>query len=451
MAAQRNTVQLGATLLVVFLLFFLILLWLPHTLLAGPTRTLRVRFPQAMPLPMLQEGSKVLVAGRPVGSVTALALEPMPQRLDDPASTQDLYLLVTAKIDARLSLKRDCRIRAIGEVLGGAGSLTIDVGAAVDEADLSAILEGAPPGGFGAYLESLGKELDGDDPHTLLGQIKSQLDPGRADSLMAKVHLSMDDLNAVTRQINAQLDPGRRHAMLAKLHETMDHLNAVTAVLREQMDVDRPDAAISKVGQALDALNHGLNNVVTVLDENRWPLHETMVSLASAAGKVDSRIVESIAEQVDARNAAGLVAKLHQSMDQLNLTLENFGVVSETTRQVIVLNRENLNRLLVNFKETSDHLKSAAKYILRHPWRLLNEPKEIEIKQQAIFDAARNFAEAATRLDDAAAQLRALADVHGGQIPEDDADLARIRAALRQSFEKFGQAEKALWRELNVR
>ncbi len=450
MPAQRNAVRLGATLIAVFLLFFAIVLWLPQTVVGGPARKIRVRFPQALPLPPLQEGSKVLVAGRPVGHVARLSLEEMPASAGGSGPT-DLYLVVTARIDERLRLRKDCRIRAVGEVLGGAGSLTIDVGSDPQPADLDAVLDGDPPGGFGAYLEALGRELDGANPRSLLGQIKTQMDPAAAASLMAKLHRSMDDLNDISRRAAVELDADQKRTLLAKLHETMDGMNAATAALREEMAADRPAALLGKTHAAFDALNAGLRTVVAMLEENRRPLHESVLHVQSTADKLDTRIAESIAQQTDIRNEAGLAAKLNLAMDRLNRAMSDVGDLTSTTRDVIVLNRENLNRLLVNFKETSDHLKSAAKYILRHPWRLFNKPDATEAKQQAIFDAARNFADAATRLEDASAQLRALADLHQGRIPADDEDLARLRVQLQQTFEKFQQAEKSLWTELGVR
>lgn len=451
MPTQRNAFRLGTTLIVCFLLFLAIVLWLPQTLTGGPTRSIRVRFSQAQPLPTLEEGSKVLVAGRPVGKVTKLVLEEQSTKPDDPKSAHDLYLVVTAKVDRHVTLRKDCRIRAVGEVLGGAGSLTIDVGADPAEADLSGILEGQPPGGFGAYLEALGKELDGNNPQSLLGQVKRQLNPDEAASLMAKLHKSMDDLNTVTASVSKQLSPAERAGLLAKLLTTMDNINAATGSLRDQFADGRSDVVLAKVHSALDSLNVGLRTVTAMLEENRSPINETMQHVASTATKLDTRIAESLAQELDTRNSAGLMFKLNTAAERFNTSLKDISEITQTTRDVVVLNRENLNKMIANFKETSDHLKGAAKYILAHPWRLMKEPGVTETKQQAIFDAARNFAEAATRLEDATAQLKALSDLHNGNVPSDNADLVRIRTDLQTTFQKFGEAEAALWKQLEVR
>lgn len=451
MPEQRNAARLGAFLILVFVLFFGILLWLPSAATGGGKVPFQVRFPQGMPLPTLQDGGKVLVAGRPVGAITECALkelEVVPGKAD---AGRALYLVVRGEIDRSVPLRSDCKVRAVGEVLGGAGSLSIDAGDAAAPADLTAMLEGAAPGGFGAYLESLGKELDGSNPRSLMGQIKGQLDPAQAASLMAKLHKSMDDLNAVSRSVAVQLDGAQKASMLAKLHATLDHVNVTTAALRDQFASGNPEVALGKVHAALDTLNRGLATTADMLGENRQPIRDTIGHVASTAAKIDTRVVENIAVQTDPRNHDGLVFKLHTAMDELNNSLTDVRIVAKTAREVVVLNRENLNRTLTNFKHTSDYLKAAAREVRARPWVLLREPTVSDLKEQAIYEAARNFSDAASRLDDAAAQLKALAELHNGNIPGDDQDLAAIRAQLNETFSRYKLAEDGLWKELNVR
>src|SRR5215470_1892498 len=157
MASDRNAVKLGTTLIIVFVLFLAIMLWLPQTWFSGAKKKLHVRFSQSLPLPTLQEGSKVLVAGRPVGQVTEVELRRMKIHPKDPSPGEEQYLIVNAKSDKVLPFYKDCKIRAVGEVLGGNGSVSIDLGTSDEPADLNAILEGSPPGGFSAYLDTVGK------------------------------------------------------------------------------------------------------------------------------------------------------------------------------------------------------------------------------------------------------------------------------------------------------
>ncbi|MFO0972857.1 MAG: hypothetical protein U1A27_05375 [Phycisphaerae bacterium] len=442
MAEQRNAARLGAVLILVFGLFLAILLWLPGATRGGATVPFRVRFPQGLPLPTLDAGSKVLVAGRPVGTVTHLSFEQM---------DREYYLVVAGKIDNSIPLRRDCKIRAVGEVLGGVGSLVVDIGTDPQPADLSVVLDGAPPGGFGAYLEALGKELDGANPKSLLGRIKTQLDADQAASLVAKLHKSLDDLNAISHGAAVQLDPAQQASLIAKLHVTLDHVNATTAALRGQLAERNPDAILGKVHVALDSLNAGLRTTVAMLDENRRPIADTLSHVQSTAAKVDTRIVENIARETDASASDSLMAKLHQTVNGLNTSLKDMQIIAKTAREVVVLNKENLNRTLSNFKQTSDHLKAAAREVRARPWVLLREPSVTDLKEQAIYEAARNFSDAASRLDDAAAQLKTLAELHNGAVPGDDKDLVAIRAQLEETFARFKQAEDGLWQKLNVR
>jgi ABC-type transporter Mla subunit MlaD len=451
MPAERNAVKLGTTLIVVLVLFLIIMVWLPQTLTAGAMQELRVRFPQSLPLPTLQKGSKVLVAGTPAGYVTGVDLERMAIKPGEPGSGEELYLVVSAKIEKAVAPRKDCVIKAVGDVLGGGGSLTLDVGTAAEPVDLKAILDGAAPGGFGAYLEMLGRELDASNPRSMLGMVKTQLDADKTGSIMAKLQTSMNDLNAITRSVSTQLDPAQQRSLMAKLSQTMDEINATTGTLRQQFEAGRGDSVLARIMAALDTLNGGLRSAAAILDENRRPIGETVQHVASAAGKLDTRIIDPIAEQLDVRNTAGLMAKINVAMDDVNKSLKDINVVTDTTKTIIVLQRENISQMILNLKQMSDHLKSAAKYILAHPWRLLKEPGVTETKQQAIFDAARNFAEAAASLDDVSSQLKALNDLYSGQIPANDPDLPRIRAELQTTFQKFKEAEGALWKQLNVR
>ncbi len=451
MPAERNAVKLGTTLIVIFLLFFGILLWLPNSLGSGPMQTFKVRFPQEWALPTLIKDSKVLVAGRPVGKVTDIKLEEMAIDPEQASRGTDLYLVVSAKMEKAVELKKDCQIRAVGEVLGGNGTLLVDVGSSAADADLTRVLNGASPGGFNAYLDNLGRELDANNPHSMLGLIKYQLMADKQGTVMAKLQLSMDDLNAVTRSAALQLDPEQKRSLMAKLERTLDEINATTGSLRTQFDAGRPDVVMGKVHKALDTLNGGLQTAATILEENKVPINQIVKHLESTSAKLDTRVVESIADQVDTRNASGIVAKVNVAMDDLNKALKDITVVTGTTREVVVYNKDNVNTILLNFRQVSEQIKGAARYVAAHPWVIFREPSATASKQQAIFDAARSFAEAAQSLDDATSQLKSLADMNNGQIAADNPELPKIRTEIEATFAKFKQAESSLWRALDVK
>lgn len=188
-----------------------------------------------------------------------------------------------------------------------------------------------------------------------------------------------------------------------------------------------------------------------MLDENRAPITQTVGHVRHTAQTLDERIASRIAEQLDVNNAASLMAEVHAAMDKLNESLQNVDKMTGTGRELIVSNKDTINKTVANLKETSDHLKAGIKEVARNPWRLLYKPTDQESKELKVFDAARSFADAAASLDDAVTRLKGLVDSRGGEIRSDDKDLVSIRDALQHSVEQFNQAEQALWKQLDVR
>ena len=214
----------------------------------------------------------------------------------------------------------------------------------------------------------------------------------------------------------------------------------VVQALTQQFDDGEPDVLLTKLHFAIDSINGSLESVKRVLASGEGPITRTLANVEETS--------VHISEQTDPDRPDSLMAYFRTASVKINASLEDMNTVTKTTRDVMVLNRENINRMLVNFKESSDHIKTGVKYVLRNPWRLLNPPDPNEIREQAILDAARSFAEAATRLDDATAQLKALSELHNGMIPFNDPDLEQLRSELKATQEKYQQAEAKLWAEL---
>ncbi len=467
MPKQRNAFRLGLTMIAIMVLFVGVLFFIAGQRVGGQRFTVRFAHDDSA-LPILKPGGEVRCGGKQVGRIRRAELREAPPaqlRPGQPASRPragkpipQLYLYIEAEVDQAVGLRKDCRVVAEGPALGGSGWLVIESrGTSADVVTETDVLRGEPPGGFAALTKKLNElaasmqgELDAARAGSLMATIKAELDAANATSLLGKIHRSVDDLNFITATMNLQFDTREQAALLAKLHQSLNHVNEITGQLREQISPARQDAIIAKVHTALDSLNAGLGSAVGMLDESRQPLRDTIAHVRSTSEKLDARIAEQLARQLDPDNAASLLAKIHLGIDRMNASLADINQMTDATRQVIVLNREKVDELLGNFKETSDHLKAASKDIRRNPWRLLYRPTLEETKQLDIFDAARAFAEAATQLDDAVAELRALADMQQGQLRADDPQLLRIRSQLQQTFEKFSKAEAALWRQLNI-
>ena len=91
-----------------------------------------------------------------------------------------------------------------------------------------------------------------------------------------------------------------------------------------------------------------------------------------------------------------------------------------------------------------EDLKFATAEIRRSPWRLLYKPRPGEVANSTLFDAARDFAEGANDMSDAATALRdALKDPKA-----DPKEIQKLMNQLDDSFGKFTKVEDELWKRV---
>ena len=446
MPEERNAFKLGLTMILFLVLLVAILVFFAPR--GGGDVTFTVRYPHNRLTTVLKPGGLVRCGGDTVGSIVSLDLK----EIEDPTSgVPTLFTLIRFRVDSRIGLREDCRITPVGPLLGEGGQLVIQ-----DRGDGKVLAEGATiEGNPGADLTNLmqmvADQLDVKEPGSLMAMIRSQLDGGDPRSMIGKILKSLDDVNAVTAALSREFDDREKATLVVKIHGIIDHLNEATQLLRDQMDQSRDAALMSKLNRTLDTLGGGLETVVAMLEENREPLTQTVASIRNTSEILERQIAARIAEQLDLSNAAGLLAKIHVSIDRLGRSLEDIKAITGASREVIVLNKEQISGMVSNFKETSDHLKGAAQEIRRSPWRLFYQPTVEEAAQANVFDAARAFSDAAGKLDDAAARLQAVQAAAGPEAPIRDEELSRLRGQLEQTFSNFVKAEAALWEQLKIK
>jgi len=442
---KRNAFKVGLVTIIVTTTAFVLLIWLSKGI-GGDSQPITIRFRVNPNMPTLAPGSVILVGGKPVGKVTEADLD-----IQNPPNDgkQLIFLEVVAEIRADLKVYEDATAVAEGPPLGGDGLIKLDLGRSNKPLEKGKAIEGADPGGFGAILAALQGELDGADPTSLLGQIKVQLDARSEDSLMAGILKSIHDINSMTAAMSRELSPEQKEALLAKIHGIVSNLNNATAELQAQMQAEKPGALLGKLHGAFDSVNDSLSVVARMLHEGEPVVQRSLAHVESTADKLDNRIAESVAAQLDASRADSLIAKVNLAADRFNESLADLNRVTGTTRDLVVLHRETIDKFILNLKETSEHLKGASKYVLANPSVLFKAPPDT--RQKSILDAARNFAEAANRVDDSTARLSALRELHPTGLPADNPDLARISLELQGAMTKFKKAEEVLWKELGVK
>ncbi len=451
MPAERNTFRLGLTIIVIFILFLGVLWFLAPR--GGGDLAFEVRFPHNSFATVLKPGGAVTCGGQTIGSITEISLREMPDPDEQAGSTSrpaadNLYTVIAVKVQGQLGLRRDCRIEPAEQLLGGLGTLAIrDRGLGEPLAEGS-VIDGAAVSSIADLTRMLGDQLDPANKAGLLALVQGQLDAGDARSLVGKIHRSLDDVNAMTGGLADEFDPRQRAALLGKLHEIMNNVNQTTASLRSEMDAGSSQAAAARVHEILTGINTGLRTVNGILDENREPVRETLAHVRDTARTIDTGIAAPLAEQVRLGNTTGLMAKIHQVLDRLGGSMADVNSITAEFRKLVTLNSGKIDALIDNVAVASAGLKNMVRDVALNPWTLMHSPTAVETAEVNLFGAARNFSDAAARLDNAIARLEALSKVDPAHASPED--VSRLRVELREAREQFTEAEQALWKRLNV-
>jgi len=260
---------------------------------------------------------------------------------------------------------------------------------------------------------------------------------GGLDQAMADLSSAAEKISQVVRD---ELSSDEPKALLSKVHRVMESLDSastdiaeIAANIKAETDAEAETALLAKVHASMD-------NVKAITDDAGPKVSKTLSAVRDVAEKVRTYVDDDVAD---------ILAKLRQANTEILKITKDFSAVSGEAREIVLLNRENIDEMLDNMVHVSTNLKAASKEIRRNPWRLLHKPDEREMHSQNIYDAARSFANGAEQLDQAIAKLTSLTKASQQAIPPDDPTLIRVRDHLTETFDKFGKAEQALWKELN--
>lgn len=446
MPAERNTFKLGLTLIVFGVLLIGVLVFLAPR--AGGDLDFVVRFKATDFATPLKDGGQVVCGGTAVGSIKGLRLL---EGQDPDSGASVLYADVDVAVLEVVDLKRDCRIIPEGQLLGGIGQLRITDRGQGQPVQPGDIIMGQPEMDISAITRMLAQQLDPNEPTSLLSIIKGQLNPGDERSLLGKIHKSLDDVNAVTQSIENEFDASQKAALLGQLHSILDQVNLMTTALREETDKLQASAISAKLHHALDTVNRALSSAAMLIEDNREDITSTIKHVRGTSEILERQIAARIAEQLDPKAAASLIVKVHAAVDKLDASLSDINTVTDAGQEIVSLNREQISRMVGNLKETSEQLKAASKEIRRSPWRLFYTPSPEELAQANVFDAARAFAEAASKLDDTVVRLQTISSTDPEAIANQQQKLSETRQQLQQTISDFQKAENALWKELKVR
>lgn len=412
----RNRVVAGAFLLVMLAAGLAILVVIGGWQTWFEARqTLRVRFDAA---PNIKIGSPVLLAGHPVGRVVDIELVEAPCPVEYTGDDKCYKVEVVTELPEAFRICQNARVTIAQALVGQSALINIeDVG-------FGDPVKGALPGRQQSPFAGAADELG-------LGAKEK----GNLSSILENIRTTTDsirkDLPEVIEKVKAtaaNLEEGSKSVQTAAtkingiLDENRDNVKAAVANAKSLSE-----KADQKGGEVLDNLKAASGDVKAILDENRADLRKTVTQAGELMAKVNA-------------NADEILANVKATSGDLLKTVKDI-------REVVVIHKKNITTMVQNLHETSEHLKALAKEVRRSPWRLFKEPDKQEVESINLYEAARDFASAASDLDSLADTLQVMsgAEREGFEI---DQELRRaIEYHLGDAFQKYRGAENALMEE----
>lgn len=292
------------------------------------------------------------------------------------------WLMVSFDMPRRLALRQGTRIR-VQSPLTGASCLNIDDLGGGADLDPAISLKGLPS----AYSETMASlSATGPEIAALVRDLRTLTVP--------RVHNALETMQATGMRAGEAMAEVRDLVGDSKtdLRSTIANLNAASSAVREKLPamLDRLDSVLVKVG-------HDLDSAAIVLDDVR---------------KTASNLTET----------------------------------SSAAKSIVISNRGRIESFIASVKAAGDNLKFASAEIRRSPWRLLYKPGKDEVANLSLYDSARQFAEGAGNINDAATALRdALRDPSA-----DPAALRKLLEKLNASMSDFRKVEQDLWKQVRA-
>jgi ABC-type transporter Mla subunit MlaD len=143
-----------------------------------------------------------------------------------------------------------------------------------------------------------------------------------------------------------------------------------------------------------------------------------------------------------------LATKLEGATDRLTKTIDTYAGVGKRVDATLTANRMRLDTLLSSLRDAAGNLEEFSRLVRRQPWRLVRKSPPPKEAKRDLVDAAREYAQGATALNDALRQLSALT---GEKHPVDGEARKRLLAAMahvEKALAGYRKAEGVFWERL---
>ncbi|MFW6133613.1 MAG: MlaD family protein [Planctomycetota bacterium] len=432
--AKKRTNELTAGLFVIVTLGVTlgVVLWIGAAEMFRPSRQTAYFYvdPSAGSLG-LNEGSAVLIGDAPIGKITEVRY--------DASAGRTVYRARIERDDVRI--RSDARATVSLAMLGTAQLVIKDPGS-TDSPPADAAHAVPVTGGMTAAFDQLTNTLQ--TVGSLAGAAHEQFtDP---EALIGKLNDVAAQAQTIASRVAAEVDPNSpdsvmRHVKNISRRTDRTIVPKVAGIAEQiQHETDRESSG-SLIRKA-----HGIADEGVVMAGNVREATADIKAITTDARPKVSKILshaQRTAGQME-KDLPAIFARLRQANDKILKVANDLSDVSGATREIVVLNRHNIDHMIENMTRVSESLKATAAEIRRSPWRLLRKPDREEVVTYDILTAAGAFAQGAASLDRALAKLETLQE----EPAADDAQVKQIRAHLAETFAKFKAVEDALWKQM---
>jgi ABC-type transporter Mla subunit MlaD len=403
MKRERNALWAGIFIIVSIALIIGVIIAIKGvSRFAEPLATHRASFRLADDIGGLRVGDEVRVGGLKVGVVRDI-------QLVSPADQQP-HILITFTLPRRIELRDDAAV-SVQSTVTGTSNLNI---------------------------ESLGRGQPLTEGQTLAGS------PSTLTTLLAGISALTPEITGTVRDIRTTTVPkvndalDKAAATAVAFNKTANDASALIEQIRQSID-----PILARYYGVADAAGGAMGEVRDLLGDTKGDLRSTISSIAGLSGDLEQKI-PPILDRMDAlmADAQTSVRDINVALDDVKKIAANTRDVTASARSLITGNQSRFERMILSLRTTADNLKGASAEIRRSPWRLLYRPKPGEMANLNLFDSARQFAEGASDLNDAAAALRDA--MHNPEV--EAAQLQPLVERLDKTFERFEQVEQELWR-----
>ncbi|MDP7161935.1 MAG: hypothetical protein QF792_00390 [Phycisphaerae bacterium] len=352
----------------------------------------------------LKSGGQVLINDVVVGKITDVEFDPTAGK-----DGQTFYIVQIHRRDIKVHSDGEAKVAAA--LVGGANLVITNRGSDGEPlADNRDNAIGILPSAFEQAISGLAGELDHSSEGSMMWKFHGVVD---------ELSRAMVNASEALASLKKEMDTANKVAVLAKLHEIIDSISRIAS-------------------DAQPKLKNTLTDIEAMMADAKPKVSKALNDAGEVAAEINRMTKKEIAD---------ILVQVRKANTDLLVITGNFAKVSEETKRLVDVNRENLDEMVDNMVVVSANLKTASKEIRRSPWRLLYQPKKGELHSQNIYDAARAFSSGAAQMDQTLAKLSGLARAYPRGLPVDDPQLEQIRKQIKEIFTKFNKAEQALWKE----